>query len=127
VTARPCALVVDDDPFIAELLQVLLESHGYDVEVARDGIDVVELKRIYDVILLDLKMPVFDGERLTAYWKLTQPEVLKRVIVLSGYSRHTATDSLPAFDVVSKPFDPLVLLGVIERCVAQQHLPKTES
>ncbi len=121
------ALVVDDDPFIAELLQVLLESRGYDVEIARDGIDVVELKRIYDVILLDLKMPVFDGERLAAYWKLTQPEVLKRVIVLSGYSRHPASEALPAFEVVSKPFDPLALLGVIDRCVAQHSRPPDES
>ncbi len=113
------ALVIDDDPFIAELLQVLLETRGFVVEIVRDGIDAVELKSHYDVILLDVKMPIFDGERLTAYWTLTQPDLLKRVIVLSGYSRFTRTRDLPAFAVVDKPFDHNELLNLIEACAAQ--------
>lgn len=113
------ALVIDDDPFIAELLQVLLETRGFVVEIVHDGIDAVELKSHYDVILLDVRMPIFDGERLTAYWMLTQPDVLKRVIVLSGYSRFVKTRDLPAFAVVGKPFDYDELLNVIEACAAQ--------
>ena len=58
------ALVVDDDPFISELLRVILENNKFDVDVASDGIHAVELTRRYDVILLDLNMPVFDGERM---------------------------------------------------------------
>jgi DNA-binding response OmpR family regulator len=113
------ALVIDDDPFIVELLQVLLETKGFAVDIVRDGIDAVELKRNYDVILLDVKMPIFDGERLTAYWTLTQPDVLKHVIVLSGYSRFTRTKTLPAFAIIDKPFDYNELLTTIEACAAQ--------
>jgi CheY-like chemotaxis protein len=116
---KRCALVIDDDPFIAELLQVLLEARGFEVDVARDGIDAVELRRPYDVILLDVKMPIFDGERLTAYWALTQPDILKRVIVLSGYSRFTRQQNLPAFAVIDKPFDHDRLLATVEACAAQ--------
>ena len=117
-TARS-ALVIDDDPFIVELLQVLLETKGFEVEIARDGIHAVELKRHYDVILLDVKMPIFDGERLTGYWMLTQPDILKRVIVLSGYSRLARTKNLPVFAVVDKPFNYHDLLNTIETCAAQ--------
>jgi DNA-binding response OmpR family regulator len=127
VTKRLHALIVDDDPAIAELLQALLETHDYVVDVAKDGIDAVVLKRAYDVILLDLKMPIFDGESLTAYWTLTQPDVLKRVIVLSGYSRNPTTKYLPAFRVVDKPFDPIALLHTIEACVSQQSTSEESS
>src|SRR5882724_8213907 len=82
------ALVIDDDDHIRELLQALLETAGYYVDLMRDGIDAVDLREHeYAVILLDMKMPIFDGERLTDYWKLTNPAVLRRVILLSGYSR----------------------------------------
>jgi CheY-like chemotaxis protein len=110
------ALVVDDDPFIAELLTVLLESRGFVVDAAHDGIDAVELKRDYDVILLDLQMPVFDGERLTDYWQLTRPQILDRVIVLSGFSRRFEAKKLPTFASIGKPFDHDELLRLVEAC-----------
>jgi two-component system, OmpR family, response regulator len=118
-TRQRTALVIDDDPFIGELLEVLLGTQGYGVEIITDGIDAIELKRDYDVILLDLKMPIFDGERLAAYWMLTKPDVLKRVIVLSGYSRFTEGRKLPAFAVLEKPFEYAALLRAVEACAAQ--------
>lgn len=126
VTVQRTALVIDDDPFIGELLQVLLETQGYTVEIVTDGIDAVELKRDYDVILLDLKMPIFDGERLAAYWMLTKPDLLKRVIVLSGYSRFTQGRELPAFAVLEKPFEHDALLRAVEACAAQNAAGETE-
>lgn len=125
-TMQRTALVIDDDPFIGELLQVLLGTQGYGVEIITDGIDAIELKRDYDVILLDLKMPIFDGERLAAYWMLTKPDVLKRVIVLSGYSRFTEGRKLPAFAVLEKPFEYDALLRAVEACAAQNAAGETE-
>ncbi len=113
------ALIIDDDDHIRELLQVLLESAGFEVHLMADGIDAVKLKTRYDVILLDLKMPIFDGERLTDYWQLTDASILDRVIVLSGYSRFTAGRRLPTFATVAKPFDHRELLQVVEECVSQ--------
>ena len=110
-------LIIDDDPDIVEVMSTLLEVRGYRVETKRDGIDAVHLDRSYDAILLDLNMPVFDGETLTEYWKLTHPEILDRVIVLSGYSRFTHGRDIPAFATVLKPFDCEELMQVIERCV----------
>ncbi len=118
-TEKRTALVIDDDPDIVALLQVLLESRAFEVEVLSDGIQAVDVERDYDVILLDMKMPVFDGERLADYWGLTRPELLARVIVLSGFSAWTRGRSLPIFAVVRKPFDYDQLLDVVEQCAAQ--------
>jgi CheY-like chemotaxis protein len=113
------ALVVDDDAHIAEVLESLLEFRGFEVDVVSDGIHAIEPEAPYDVILLDMKMPVFDGERLVDYWTLTQPELLKRVIVLSAYSAFTRGRKLPVFATVIKPFEMGGLERVIEDCAGQ--------
>ncbi|MGZ5475667.1 MAG: response regulator [Thermoanaerobaculia bacterium] len=119
------ALVIDDDDDIREVLRVMLESGGLQVDVLSDGIDAVDLKKWYDVILLDLKMPVFDGQRLTDYWQLTDPDILRRVIVLSGYSRLTMDQELPTFARLAKPFDYRTLMKVVDECIAQGHSLKS--
>jgi len=111
------ALIIDDDNDIREILQLLLESAGFAVDTLGDGIDALRLTRSYDVILLDLKMPVFDGASLTDYWQLTQPDILRRVIVLSGYSRFTSGPVLPTFATIAKPFDYTKLLQLVDDCV----------
>lgn len=113
------ALVVDDDEHMRELLQILLESVGFEVDTMHDGIDAVELKKYYQVILLDMKMPIFDGGRLTDYWKLTDPDILRRVILLSGYSRLSNNRDFGTFANIAKPFDYRVLLATVESCVRQ--------
>lgn len=113
------ALIIDDDGDIREVLRVMLEAGGFQVDVLPDGIDALELKRWYDVILLDLKMPVFDGQRLTDYWQLTDPPILRRVIVLSGYSRLKMDQEPATFARVAKPFDYATLMKVIGDCIAQ--------
>ncbi|HXA17397.1 MAG TPA: response regulator [Thermoanaerobaculia bacterium] len=128
------ALVIDDDDDIRELLEAFLETAGFEVDSMRDGIDAVELKKDYQVILLDMKMPIFDGARLTDYWKLTNPEVLGRVILLSGFSRLASDRDFGTFAVVAKPFDYRELLATVEACFQAQancpdsgHLPDSGS
>jgi len=113
------ALVIDDDDHIRELLQTLLETAGFEVETLRDGIDAVELKKDYHVILLDMKMPIFDAGRLTDYWKMTDPAILRRVILLSGYSRLASDRDFGTFASIAKPFDYLKLLSTVDDCVRQ--------
>lgn len=116
VTKR--ALVIDDDDGIRELLQTLLETAGFQVDTLRDGIDAVELKSDYHVILLDMKMPIFDGARLTDYWKMTTPAILGRVILLTGYSGMSDRD-LGTFATLAKPFDYRQVLTTVEACFRQ--------
>jgi DNA-binding response OmpR family regulator len=113
------ALIVDDDDHIREVLQTLLETSGFQVDTVSDGIDVVELKKEYHVILLDMKMPIFDAGRLTDYWRLTDPAILNRVILLSGYSRLASNRDFGTYASIAKPFDCEELLETIEACARQ--------
>lgn len=120
------ALVIDDDAHIRELLRMMLELDGFSVESLHDGIDAIKLEGWYDVILVDLQMPVFDGERLTDYWLMTRPELLSRVIILSGFSRFTQGRSLPAtYAMIHKPFDPDELMRLVHACADQPRRPKS--
>jgi CheY-like chemotaxis protein len=79
-------LVIDDEPAVRELLNILLSQKGYDVLLADNGSKGLELYRQEhpDVILLDLKMPGLDGVTVLKHIRsvdLTQP-----VIVLTGDS-----------------------------------------
>lgn len=118
MSGKRTALVIDDDEAMRELIQVLLESRQFEVDSVADGIHATELKKRYDVIVLDMNMPVFDGGRLADYWMLTVPDVLRRVIVLSGYSRVRAPHPA-AFAVMSKPFNHQEFIQTVEECANQ--------
>ena len=59
----PLILVVDDVPDNVEILQMRLESQGYEVATAGDGVEALEKARelVPDLVLLDIMMPKMDG------------------------------------------------------------------
>jgi len=62
----PCILVVEDDRAVAEMLEAALRKWGYEVLVARngqEGLDVVATQSV-DGILLDMHMPIMDGRTM---------------------------------------------------------------
>ena len=56
-------LVVEDDRPIQEFMQMLLEDEGYEIKVASNGIEALELLDNYEpaLIFLDIAMPLMDG------------------------------------------------------------------
>ena len=80
-------LVVDDEPGIRELLQEMLGLAGYEVILVRDGQEALE--RITadpdpDAIVLDLKMPVMDGQQFYGHLLQDHPRLVERVLFLTG-------------------------------------------
>jgi CheY-like chemotaxis protein len=61
--ARALILIVEDDPDLRELLELILTSKGFEVRCCANGRDALESleRRRPDLILLDMKMPVMDG------------------------------------------------------------------
>lgn len=120
-------LVIDDDADFRELVRMILEHAGFVVQTAADGIDVLDPGRGWSAILLDLNMPIFDGGRLVEYWQMTDPELLRRVIFLTGFSRLAAARSLPVSRWLRKPFTPEELVEAVRDCAVAAGEPHLES
>jgi diguanylate cyclase (GGDEF)-like protein len=117
-------LVVDDDPFIARLLEIELRAAGYEVRMASDGAQALELaqERTPDLVLADVMMPNMDGFELTR--RLRQDPRTASVSVIMLTARGLSADKLEGFaigadDYIVKPFDTPELLarirGVLRR------------
>ncbi len=102
-------LIVDDQPSNVELLKQLLEDAGYtQVSATMDPTEVCALHRQhhFDLILLDLQMPVMDGFQVMECLKTNADDSYLPVIVLTAQPGHKlrALQS-GAKDFISKPFD----------------------
>jgi diguanylate cyclase (GGDEF)-like protein len=117
-------LVVDDDPFIARLLEIELRAAGYDVRVASDGAQALTLaqERVPNLVLADVMMPNMDGFELTR--RLRQDARTATVSIIMLTARGLSADKLEGFaigadDYIVKPFDTPELLarirGVLRR------------
>jgi PleD family two-component response regulator len=117
-------LVVDDDPFIARLLEIELRAAGYDVRVASDGAQALTTaqERVPDLVLADVMMPNMDGFELTR--RLRQDPRTAAVSIIMLTARGLSADKLEGFaigadDYIVKPFDTPELLarirGVLRR------------
>lgn len=111
-------LVADDNRDLADTLAQLLRRQGFDVDVAYDGGQAVQLAVSFspDVLILDLSMPVMSGFEVAQRLR-TRPEFAQKVFVaLTGYSDQAHLDeaSQAEFDdYLVKPIAPRVLLDVL--------------
>lgn len=64
MTMSQKVLVVEDDTALSDAFSIVLRNAGYDVSLAHDGKEALELtaKNRYAIILLDLLMPIMDGK-----------------------------------------------------------------
>ncbi len=125
-------LVIDDDPDILDALAMILESQGYEVFTARDGIEgLANLKAEKpDLMILDLLMPKMDGfavckELQDPRWsKFKEMPILILTSVREDASRRryeleTGLE-LNVDDYVEKPISPDILLQRVERLIKRK-------
>ena len=120
-------LIIDDERSIRNSLKEILDDEGYDVEVAENGQQGVEMveKEKYDVVFCDIKMPIMDGVETLA--KLTAMGIDSAVVMISGHADvSTAVDCIKkgAFDFIEKPLDLNRILITIKNAKDKVHLVK---
>jgi DNA-binding response OmpR family regulator len=116
-------LVVDDDPYILMSLEFLMKKNGYDVMVARNGteaLDIVE-KQIPNIVLLDIMMPDVDGYEICKYIKSNAHLKNTNVIFMSAKTKEA--DIKKGYDMgaslyVTKPFSTRVLVKQIKELLS---------
>lgn len=119
-------LVVEDEHSIADMVKMCLGKNGYICEVAYDGMTAtqkIEEKR-YDLILLDIMLPDYDGYELIEYIKEFDVPVIFVTAKTSVPDRVKGLE-LGAEDYISKPFDLEELLARIATVLRRYH--KTEN
>ncbi len=126
-------LVCDDDVAILESIRIFLKNEGYEVLVAKDGveaIDIIENNEIHCMII-DIMMPRLDGLRATV--KIREKYSFP-IIFLSAKSEDTDKITGLGFggdDYVTKPFNPLELMArvrsQIRRYMTFDSFKKTDS
>ncbi|MES2377726.1 MAG: response regulator [Bacteroidota bacterium] len=115
-------LAVDDDKDILEVLQLILEDSGYEVETLADGHLLFDrIKQHHpDLIILDIMLGNMDGRELCRSVKANTATRKIPVILLSA--SHAIANSLKQNgnpdDFIAKPFDIDVLLTSVERQLA---------
>ena len=80
-------LVTEDVADNRELMKLLLEHHGHEVDTASDGQEAIQAaaKRMPDIILMDLRMPVMDGFTATRLLREAPATRDVPIIALSAY------------------------------------------
>lgn len=107
-------LIVEDEEAVRELEKFILESEGYDVMEARDGLEGLAKAefRKPDLILLDLMMPDVSGGRMFDEMKEHPNTSGIPIIVVTGKpdAHEIFDDQIGNQDVVMKPFEAEALL-----------------
>jgi two-component system OmpR family response regulator len=113
-------LVADDDAAIRDLIRIYLDGSGYEVHMARDGVEAsmraVELQP--HAMILDINMPRMDGFGVLQTLRPSSSGRSLPILVLTA--RHAADDvrkavSLGARDYLTKPFTRPQLLARVAR------------
>jgi two-component system, cell cycle sensor histidine kinase and response regulator CckA len=111
-------LVADDEPSVRMLLQEILETEGYTVLPANDGIEALSLSRAFhgriDLLITDLQMPGMSGVELARQVSHERPEL--RVILISS-SKPVPFDE--RFPFLSKPFRMKELIAKVREVLGE--------
>jgi DNA-binding NtrC family response regulator len=118
-------LVVDDEKKIRNILKLLLQKEGYEVETAASGEEAILLcsEKDFDVTLLDLNLPGMDG--LQTMEKIRQiNQYAQHVFITAHGTVKNAVTAIKngAYNFICKPFDNDELLGIISGAVEVKKL-----
>jgi len=119
-TRRPTILVVDDDPDVLEVTEVLLGRKDYEVRTAANGdeaISMVSEAGLIDLVLIDVVMPGLNGFAVSQRMLEMRPDL--KMLYMSGYSQQLSHYSprVPTSLFLAKPFGPNELWAKVDRLV----------
>jgi DNA-binding response OmpR family regulator len=111
-------LVVDDEPTISVICDRVLTGEGFTVDLAEDSEKAQNLiaTNEYDLILLDIKMPGIDGEKMYKWMKSNYAKTINTVVFTTGsVMTTTVTDFIAdtGRPFLPKPFTPIELTAII--------------
>ncbi len=118
-------LVVDDEFSVRDSLYNWFKTEGYRADTAENGMEALKKlqESLWDIVLVDIKMPGMDGMELQRHIKKIDNTII--VIIITAYATvDTAVEAMKegAYDYLSKPVDPDKLSILIRNAVNQRRL-----
>src|SRR5579863_5692944 len=123
-----CALVIDDEPHVTELLAAVLGAEGFSVSTAADGMAAMRRARATrpDVVVLDIGLPGLDGfEVCRTLRKETAAPILFLTARTEEVDRIVGLE-LGADDYITKPFSPRELVARVRAIMRRSGVPAPE-
>ena len=116
-------LVVEDEPIIAGLISDMLMADGHEVDAVNTGQAALErlADHTYDLIVSDLRMPVLDGRGLYRELEASRPELLRRILFVTGSALDPGNEEFLAATRVpwlAKPFTIRDLHRITQKVLA---------
>ncbi|HTJ44629.1 MAG TPA: ATP-binding protein [Kofleriaceae bacterium] len=110
-------LVVDDEPFVRVAIARILESFGFEVVAAADGVEAVDVIRAdparFDLVLMDLTMPRMGG--VAAAQIIHEVRADLPLVLITGYGEIPAEAGSVFAGMLAKPFDVATIQHMIQR------------
>src|SRR5712691_6322180 len=116
IAKKGLVLIVDDEEIMREVLETLLSSEGYRVDLAKTGEEGLEAygRRAYDVVLLDVSMPGIGGLRaLEEFLKIDSDAVVVMITAYATFDTAIAAWEHGAFGCIRKPFQNEQITGTV--------------
>jgi len=119
-------LIVDDEPSIVVPIQFLMEQQGYNVLVAENGEDALDIIYKYkpDLILLDIMLPRIDGYEVCEIVRLDPRYRDIKIIFITAKGREVEIAkglALGADAYITKPFSNTELVSKVKELLANTH------
>ena len=118
-------MIVEDEVQMQEVMKELLQSNGYNVVIANDGFEALELYRqkgsSISLVILDVMLPEMDGR--DTYYELKKIDEDVKVFFCSGFASLVEIQSLVEKEnlyAVQKPFSPKEFLAVVKEVLSEE-------
>jgi two-component system, OmpR family, response regulator len=122
-------LIVDDDPHIRELVAKFLQTDGFDVSEAADGVEALDVLQSVktDLVILDIMMPKMDGWELCRRIRELYDLPLLMLTAKGETSQRVKGFQLGTDDYLVKPFEPLELVMRVKALLRRYRIATSQT
>jgi CheY-like chemotaxis protein len=123
VSKMPKILVVDDDPYILETIELILKNINYNVELASTGTQALNIikKEDFDLVILDIKLPDIKGDEISRLIKEKKKDTC--IVLMTGYEPlldDVIREKMDVEDILVKPIDPEDLIKITKKSIIKR-------